>query len=170
MEELASSLYLLAHSSPKEGRHDTNDASSRPVYPMLVPESRLCAVQPSRGREHRASLLDGQGQAHRTVALHGLWARVLRARGTLMEATKLPEETVERLLKCQRWGVCDAGTADICGVDIKTVHRFQPSRPNGPSASRAGHAGPAGRGRSNWTRCTPNGVGPVSSGCIPPSP
>src|SRR5215207_5481371 len=46
-------------------------------------------------------------------------------RGTLMEGTKLPEETVERLLKCQRWGVCDAGTADICGVDIKTVHRFQ---------------------------------------------
>jgi IS1 family transposase len=42
-----------------------------------------------------------------------------------MEATKLPEETVERLLKCQRWGVCDAGTADICGVDIKTVQRFQ---------------------------------------------
>ena len=46
-------------------------------------------------------------------------------RGTLMAATKLPEATVERLLKCQRWGVCDAGTADICGVDIKTVHRFQ---------------------------------------------
>jgi hypothetical protein len=42
-----------------------------------------------------------------------------------MEATKLPEETTERLLKCQRWGVCDAGTADICEVDIKTVHRFQ---------------------------------------------
>jgi IS1 family transposase len=42
-----------------------------------------------------------------------------------MERTKLPAETVERLLKCQRWGVCDAGTADICGVDIKTVHRFQ---------------------------------------------
>jgi hypothetical protein len=32
---------------------------------------------------------------------------------------------VERLLKCQRWGVCDAGTADICAVDLKTVHRFQ---------------------------------------------
>jgi hypothetical protein len=42
-----------------------------------------------------------------------------------MEGTKLSEETVEQLLKCQRWGVCDAGTADICGVDIKTVPRFQ---------------------------------------------
>ena len=45
--------------------------------------------------------------------------------GTLMARTKLPEATVAQLLKCQRWGVCDAGTADICGVDIKTVHRFQ---------------------------------------------
>src|SRR5262249_2476825 len=39
--------------------------------------------------------------------------------------SKLPEETVERLLKCQRWGVCDEGTADICGVALKTVHRLQ---------------------------------------------
>jgi hypothetical protein len=45
--------------------------------------------------------------------------------GTLMARSQLPEETVERVLKCQRWGVCDAGTADICGVDLKTVHRFQ---------------------------------------------
>jgi IS1 family transposase len=45
--------------------------------------------------------------------------------GTLMARSKLPEATVEQLLKCQRWGVCDVGTADICGVDIKTVHRFQ---------------------------------------------
>jgi IS1 family transposase len=42
-----------------------------------------------------------------------------------MARSKLPEETVERLLKCQRWGVCDEGTADICAVDLKTVHRFQ---------------------------------------------
>ena len=45
--------------------------------------------------------------------------------GTLMSHGKLPEETVRQLLKCQRWGVCDEGTADICEVDIKTVHRFQ---------------------------------------------
>jgi hypothetical protein len=45
--------------------------------------------------------------------------------GTLMARSKLPEETVERLLKCQRWGVCDEGTADICAVDLKTVYRFQ---------------------------------------------
>jgi hypothetical protein len=46
-------------------------------------------------------------------------------RGPVREGTKLPEETVERRRKCQRWGVCDAGTADLCGVDITTVHRFQ---------------------------------------------
>lgn len=45
--------------------------------------------------------------------------------GTLMENSKLSEEQVERLVKCQRWGVCDEGTADLCEVDIKTVHRFQ---------------------------------------------
>jgi transposase-like protein len=45
--------------------------------------------------------------------------------GTLMAGSKLPEATVEQLLKCQRWGVCDEGTADICAVDLKTVQRFQ---------------------------------------------
>lgn len=45
--------------------------------------------------------------------------------GTLMAYTKLPEEKIIRLTKCQRWGVCDAGTADICDVDIRSVHRFQ---------------------------------------------
>jgi len=42
-----------------------------------------------------------------------------------MARSKLPETTVIQLLKCQRWGVCDEGTADICAVDLKTVHRFQ---------------------------------------------
>ena len=45
--------------------------------------------------------------------------------GTLMTRSKLPEDTVVQLVKCQRWGVCDEGTADICAVDLKTVHRFQ---------------------------------------------
>jgi len=52
--------------------------------------------------------------------------------GTLMAWGKLAEEKVIRLTKCQRWGVCDEGTADICEVDIKTVHRFQ-----GESSGRA---------------------------------
>jgi hypothetical protein len=46
-------------------------------------------------------------------------------RGTLLEGSQRPEATVERLLTCQRWGVCDTGTADICGVDSKTGPRCQ---------------------------------------------
>jgi hypothetical protein len=45
--------------------------------------------------------------------------------GTLLARSKFPEDPVVRLLKGQRWGVCDAGTADMYGVDLKTVHRFQ---------------------------------------------
>src|SRR5215467_10869205 len=45
--------------------------------------------------------------------------------GTLLVRSKLPEDTVIRLVKWQRWGVCDEGTADICAVALKTVHRFQ---------------------------------------------
>ena len=45
--------------------------------------------------------------------------------GTLMARSKLPEDTVIQLVKCQRWGVCDEGTADICAVELKTVHRLQ---------------------------------------------
>ena len=38
---------------------------------------------------------------------------------------KLPEDTVVRRLQCQRWGVCDAGTADICAVELTTGPRLQ---------------------------------------------
>ena len=125
MEELASRPYLLAHSSPKEGRHETNDASSRPVYPILVPESRLCAVQPSRGGEHRASLLDGQAPADRTAAVHGLYARVLDAGRHLAGPQQAARRDRGAAVEVSAVGGCDEGTADSCGVDIKTVHRFQ---------------------------------------------
>ena len=46
--------------------------------------------------------------------------------GTLMARSKLPEATVEQLLQWQRWGVCDEGTADMCAVDLKTVHVVDP--------------------------------------------
>jgi hypothetical protein len=38
-------------------------------------------------------------------------------RGTLL-ANKLPEGANRVAAACQRWGVCDAGTADICAVDL----------------------------------------------------
>ena len=42
-----------------------------------------------------------------------------------MARSKRPEATVTQLLKCQRWGVCDEGTADLWAVALKTVPRFQ---------------------------------------------
>src|SRR5262245_38855712 len=50
---------------------------------------------------------------------------VLRTGGHLDGPTQTPRSNVQQLLKCQRWGVCDEGTADICAVDLKTVQRFQ---------------------------------------------
>ena len=35
-----------------------------------------------------------------------------------MARSKLPEATVIQLVQCQRWGVCDAGTADMCAVAV----------------------------------------------------
>ena len=46
--QLASALYLLVHSLPQEDRYDTDDASAREIYPILVPESTLCTVQSPR--------------------------------------------------------------------------------------------------------------------------
>ena len=46
-------------------------------------------------------------------------------KGTLMARSKRPAHTVIRMGLCQRWGVCDAGTADMCAVDRKTVHCVQ---------------------------------------------
>jgi hypothetical protein len=42
-----------------------------------------------------------------------------------MARSKLPADTVIQLVQCQRWGVGDEGTAAICAVDLKTVHRLQ---------------------------------------------
>src|SRR5215211_8868474 len=77
--QLASALYLLVHSLPQEDRYDTDDASAREIYAILVPESTLCPVQLLRHRQYCSSRLDRQGQAHRTVALHPVPSGVLRA-------------------------------------------------------------------------------------------
>jgi hypothetical protein len=42
-----------------------------------------------------------------------------------MALSKWPEATVEQWLQGQRWGGCEEGTADMCAVALKTVHRFQ---------------------------------------------
>src|SRR5262249_22718916 len=90
--KLASTQYLAVHPLPQEDCYDTDDASTRELYAILVPDSTLCTVQSPRHREYRASLLDRQAQAHRTAALHGMRPGVLRTGGD----SDGPEQTVGR--------------------------------------------------------------------------
>jgi hypothetical protein len=77
MEKLASNQYLLVQSRSKEDRYDINDASTREIYSLLVPESTVSTVQSARRRQHRASVVDRDAQAHRTAALYGMQPGVL---------------------------------------------------------------------------------------------
>jgi hypothetical protein len=43
-----------------------------------------------------------------------------------MARSNRSEAPVERLVQCQRWGVCDAGPAESCAVALQTVDRCQP--------------------------------------------
>lgn len=104
----------------------------RPTTPAQESYTRFSCPNPQCGRFNRP----GEGTiVHRSWT--GQHKHIERLRctacgrefsereGTLMARSKLPEDTVIRLVKCQRWGVCDEGTADICAVALKTVHRFQ---------------------------------------------
>ena len=125
MAQLASNLYLSVHALPQEDHYDTDDASAAEISPLLMSASTVYVLQSSRRRAYRASVVARHAPTHRTATLHGRRSRVLRTRGHPMARSKLPEDTVLRLVQCQRWGVCDAGTADLCAVDLKTVYRFQ---------------------------------------------
>src|SRR5262245_40071226 len=59
MAQLASNRYLVVHSLPQEDHYDTDDASARELYTILVSESTVCAVQPPQRRQHCPSLVDG---------------------------------------------------------------------------------------------------------------
>jgi hypothetical protein len=85
-----------------------------------------CARFPRPGEGHIAHR-SWTGKHQQIERLRGTVCRreFSKREGTWLARRQVPEETVERLLTCQRWGVCDEGTADLCGVDSKTVHRFQ---------------------------------------------
>ena len=57
--KLASTQYLLVHSLSQEDRYDTDDASARELYTILVSASTVCTVQPPRRRQYCPSLVDG---------------------------------------------------------------------------------------------------------------
>lgn len=50
--------------------------------------------------------------------------RFSERRGTLLRHTKIPEETVVRVVKCLGHGCSIAAAADICEVDPRTVARL----------------------------------------------
>ena len=59
--------------------------------------------------------------------------------GTLVARSNLPADPGVRLLKGQRWGVGEAGTAARCAVALKTVPRLQPvAAPRAESHHRQG--------------------------------
>src|SRR5438034_8517739 len=81
--KLASTQYLAVYTLLQEDCYDTDDASAREIYPILVPESRLCTVQSSRRRQHRPSVVERNAQAYRTAALYGMRSGVLGTGGHL---------------------------------------------------------------------------------------
>ena len=111
--KLASTQYLVVHSLPQADRYDTDDASARELYPILVPNPS-CAWfnRPGTGYiVHRS----WTGKATHIERLHcTVCGRVFSKRaGTLMAWSKLPMETVERWSQGQQWGVSDEVTVHV---------------------------------------------------------
>ena len=50
--------------------------------------------------------------------------RFSERRGSVLEATKLPEATIVRIIKCLGHGCSIEATADICEVDTRSVQRI----------------------------------------------
>lgn len=66
----------------------------------------------------------GKGQAIRRLYCHTCGHRFSERKGSLMEDTKLPEETIVRIVKCLAHGNGVEATADICEVDQRSVQRI----------------------------------------------
>jgi transposase-like protein len=66
----------------------------------------------------------GQDKSIRRLYCTHCQHRFSERQGSLMEETKLPEETVIRIIKCLGHGCSVEATADICEVDQRTVERL----------------------------------------------
>lgn len=66
----------------------------------------------------------GKDKAIRRLYCNHCGRRFSERQGSLMQYTKLPEETVVQIIKCLGWGCPLEGAADICGVDERTVARM----------------------------------------------
>jgi transposase-like protein len=63
----------------------------------------------------------GKNQRIRRLYCRTCGHRFSERQGTLMARSKLPEETVVRVVKCLGYGCSLEATADICEVDLRTV-------------------------------------------------
>ena len=66
----------------------------------------------------------GKSKAIRRLYCNHCGQRFSERQGSLMQYTKLPHETVVRLIKCLGHGCSIEATADICEVDARTVSRM----------------------------------------------
>jgi hypothetical protein len=146
---------------PPEGHHTSTCSCPNPSCPRRG--------QPGAGNiAHRS--WTGKDKTIERLRCQVCGQEFSERRGTWMEGTKLPEETVERLLKCQRWGGVTKGPPTSAGSTSRPCISCSTSRPY--ALRRITRRSPmiSGSQRSNWTRCTPNGVVTTSSGCTRPSP
>jgi len=72
----------------------------------------------------RVAERNGKGKRLRRLACRSCGTRFQERRGSLMEYTKLPQEKVELVVRCLTWGNSVTATADIAGVDERTVQRI----------------------------------------------
>jgi len=66
----------------------------------------------------------GESQGIRRLYCNHCKRRFTERQGTLLRYSKLPEETVVRIVKCLGHGCSVEATADICDVDPRTVDRI----------------------------------------------
>ena len=66
----------------------------------------------------------GKNKAIRRLYCKACGRRFSERQGSLLAYTKLPEETVIRIIKCLGHGCSMEATADICEVDARTVARM----------------------------------------------
>jgi transposase-like protein len=66
----------------------------------------------------------GKAKHIRRLYCNHCGGRFTEHRGSLMRYTKLPQETVVRIVKCLGHGCSVQATADICEVDERTVQRL----------------------------------------------
>jgi transposase-like protein len=67
---------------------------------------------------------NGKGKAIRRLYCNHCQQRFSERRGSLMQYTHLPQETVVRVIKCLTYGCSQEATADICEVDVRSVERL----------------------------------------------